>query len=165
MDKDEVIVAIMQSLSDFYKYDKALVSYTTIDHGCCERTISFRIALYLQKYIPNYNVDCEYNRMENAPKSLGKKLVYPDIIVHKRNTKNNISWIEVKKTASRKNKINKDRNKLCNVTSKNSELKYKYGFLIVIADTLENSTIEVYENGKYSKDDDIIIYNNMPFIE
>lgn len=110
-------------------------------------------------------MDCEYNRIENAPKSLERKLVYPDIIVHKRNTKNNIAWIEIKKTSSRKSKINKDRNKLCNVTSKKSELKYKYGFLIVIGDSLRNSSIELYENGKYSKDDDIIIYNNMPFIE
>jgi hypothetical protein len=84
-----------------------------------ERTISFKLAEYLQKeYDGKYTVDCEYNRMPNDDKNMDeeyitKKLhidieeiktnndkgqtVFPDIIIHKRRiNKNNFLVIEIK---------------------------------------------------------------------
>jgi hypothetical protein len=79
-----------------------------------ERSITHRLAMYLQQLLPNYDVDCEYNRNHENPKRLklfsndgnlpvndtDGKTVFPDIIVHKRGTDTNILAIEVKKTTS-----------------------------------------------------------------
>lgn len=83
-----------------------------------ERTLSHRLALYLEDLFPGYNVDCEYNRLDNRVKRtnyerceyLRSKLssaddtkgrsVYPDIIVHRRRTGNNLMAIEIKKSSS-----------------------------------------------------------------
>jgi hypothetical protein len=82
-----------------------------------ERTISHKLAEYLQKAFPDYDVDCEYNKMpcDRDPKEYVNKTldldaegiesddekgitVYPDIIVHKRGSnENNYLVIEVKK--------------------------------------------------------------------
>ena len=81
-----------------------------------ERTLSHKLAEYLQRAFPKYDVDCEYNKMpkEDAKEYVNKTLdldvegtesddekgvtVYPDIVVHKRgNNENNYLVIEVKK--------------------------------------------------------------------
>jgi len=84
-----------------------------------ERTISFKLAEYLQKeYDGKYTVDCEYNRMSKDDKNMDegyitKKLhlyvekiktnndkaqtVFPDIIIHKKGINdNNFLVIEIK---------------------------------------------------------------------
>jgi len=96
-----------------------------------ERTLTHKLAEYIQKYFSDYNVDCEYNRMlsEDANKDyITKKLnlkinkvnttdtsaktVYPDIIIHKRgNDKNNLLIIEMKKKINSRDK-NFDLNKI-----------------------------------------------------
>lgn len=77
-----------------------------------ERSITHRLGLYLQEKFPNFNVDCEYNRDDVEPKKIGHlglypddedtdaKTVFPDIIVHKRGTKENYLVIEVKKSTN-----------------------------------------------------------------
>lgn len=91
-----------------------------------ERTLCHRLALYLEYKFKDYNIDCEYNRngdkdpkkifFNNLKKSLDKhivkekdndtvaKTVYPDIIVHKRKTKDNLLVIEVKKDSNKNGK-------------------------------------------------------------
>lgn len=88
-----------------------------------ERGITHKLAEYLQQQFPEYNVDCEYNRMKNQKmddKYITKKLnlpivdlrsndttaktVYPDIIIHKRGTENNLVVIEIKKKLSDEDK-------------------------------------------------------------
>ncbi len=77
-----------------------------------ERTISHRLGLYLQQALPEWHVDCEYNRNHDDPKMLDIQrrrtisddtqatTVFPDIIVHHRNTDDNKLVIEIKKTTS-----------------------------------------------------------------
>ncbi|RZD14205.1 MAG: hypothetical protein EVJ47_05925 [Candidatus Acidulodesulfobacterium ferriphilum] len=90
-----------------------------------ERSITHKLAEYIQKYFSDYNVDCEYNRMPNKrnnngeaeakfiPKELNLSVsktrsnddkgttVYPDIIIHKRGSnKSNLIVIEAKKKAN-----------------------------------------------------------------
>ena len=74
-----------------------------------ERTITHRLAIYLESFFPEWNVDCEYNRDHYDPKRLNIEprnlksndikatTVYPDIIVHKRKTEDNLLVIEFKK--------------------------------------------------------------------
>ncbi|MBA7694558.1 hypothetical protein ES703_103169 [subsurface metagenome] len=125
-----------------------------------ERTITHKLAEYLQNQFKDYNVDCEYNRYEDATKKLksiknrvlnirnlktyeierliwedkDSITVYPDIIIHtRRRSYNNLLVIEVKKSS---NNIDKDFD-----ISKIKELmktpyNYKYGLFLMI--DLEN---------------------------
>ncbi len=80
-----------------------------------ERSISHKLASYLQEGFKGWDVDCEYNRDHHDPKRLNllnisslevrpdevqAKTVYPDIIVHHRGTRENLLVIEIKKTSN-----------------------------------------------------------------
>lgn len=77
-----------------------------------ERSISHRLASYLEPFFQGWNVDCEYNRNHDDPKRLEIRrrniqsddtqatTVFPDIIVHRRGTDENFVVIEMKKTSS-----------------------------------------------------------------
>jgi galactitol-specific phosphotransferase system IIB component len=83
-----------------------------------ERSITHRLALHLQDAFKGWDVDCEYNRNRYDTKKLfigndvritvetiqsddeQGKTVYPDIIVHHRDTDQNLLVVEVKKTTS-----------------------------------------------------------------
>jgi hypothetical protein len=83
-----------------------------------ERSITHRLALYLQDAFGGWDVDCEYNRNRYDTKKLiigddvriavepiqtddeEGKTVYPDIILHHRGTDQNLLVVEVKKTTS-----------------------------------------------------------------
>ncbi len=87
-----------------------------------ERTICARLAFYLQEQLQDFHVDCEYNRHHKDPKHIKRlrdpilrKLagrrpeiddsdsvtVFPDIIIHRRGSDENLLVIETKKTTSR----------------------------------------------------------------
>ena len=80
---------IKNAIEKLYKEDYELFYYTTDDTIIYERTLSFRLGMYLQKLFNDYNVDCEYNRHIDMIKTLKKDRIYPDIIIHKRKTDNN----------------------------------------------------------------------------
>jgi len=85
-----------------------------------ERSITHRLASYLQEEFGGWDVDCEYNRNREDTKQLRvskefnilvgnvqtdvddtqARTVFPDIIVHRRKTDKNLLVIEVKKTTS-----------------------------------------------------------------
>jgi hypothetical protein len=78
-----------------------------------ERSISHRLALHLQNEFQEWDVDCEYNRKGHGKvKKLELRIeptqsddteartVFPDIIVHRRTTDDNLLVIGVKKTKS-----------------------------------------------------------------
>ena len=104
-----------------------------------ERSISHRLALHLTPQFPECDVDCEYNRNGHSPKRLQLEQpkidaddtdgarVFPDIIVHNRNSdKNNLLVIEIKKSTS---KI-ADEFDLKKLTAFRTELNYKYGLFL-----------------------------------
>ena len=105
-----------------------------------ERTISHRLAIYLESYFPGWNIDCEYNRNHDDPKRLEIKrrniesddthatTVYPDIIIHRRGTNDNLVVIEMKKTTSQEDD-KYDIGKLC---AFKKQLGYKYAFFIKV---------------------------------
>jgi len=79
-------------------------------HDGGERSVSHRLAVYLEREFAGWNVDCEYNRDGAIPKRLhilpdvmggedsDARTVYPDIVVHRRGaTGPNLLVIEVKK--------------------------------------------------------------------
>ena len=103
-------------------------------HDANERSITHRLACYLQEKFPEYDVDCEYNKdceSEDGIKKLSTERrkngsVYPDIIVHKRGTNSkNLLVIEAKKTNGGNG--NSDRKKLLGYLTK---YKYKYALFL-----------------------------------
>lgn len=111
-----------------------------------ERSISHKLAEYLQQQFQEFSVDCEYNRMKDKnmdTEFITKKLnfdieslnsddttaktVYPDIIIHRRGPGNNLLVIEVKKTINKSTK-NFDFEKLNAFRGKH--LRYKFGLYI-----------------------------------
>jgi hypothetical protein len=77
-----------------------------------ERSLTHKLAEYLEKEFHGYDVDCEYNRDHDQIKQLHlpsrrrvgiddtrARTVFPDIIVHRRQSDQNFLVIEVKKTS------------------------------------------------------------------
>lgn len=91
--------AVLTALDVLFRRDANLLAVNV-----AEQTIAARLAGYLQEHFPDHDVDVEYNRMGDAPKTVagsGKpEQVYPDIIVHRRRTDTNILAIELKKTSN-----------------------------------------------------------------
>lgn len=118
-----------------------------LENDLNERTISHKLAEYLQKYFQDYNVDCEYNRMlqnekydtkrlhldndiqEIRPDDDKGKTVFPDIVIHKRGVNDdNLLVVEMKKKDNCLNDAKQfDFKKLKAFTA---QLKYKLGIYL-----------------------------------
>ncbi|WHE06027.1 hypothetical protein PGH24_07535 [Thermoanaerobacterium thermosaccharolyticum] len=72
--------------------------------------------------------------------------VYPDIIIHKRNSNNNLLAIEVKKQNSNEKDDEFDELKLKKYTDANG-LSYEYGVFIKLGKTYKEKKISWYKNG------------------
>ena len=90
---------VLSALDALFQKDANLLAVNV-----AEQTIAARLARYLQEHFPEHDVDVEYNRMGDAPKTVAwsdkPEQVYPDIIVHRRRTETNILAIELKKTSN-----------------------------------------------------------------
>jgi len=115
---DEAAIDLLldKALKRLRRRDKIL-----FENDASERSICHRLAIYLQIQFYDFDVDCEYNcdhndewlvkRLDNPqllafirahkPTFNGDSVtVFPDIIVHHRNTDENLLVIESKKTTS-----------------------------------------------------------------
>lgn len=114
-----------------------------------EITISHKLAEYLQQDFVDWHVDCEYNRNREQIKELEDARVRPDIIVHIRNTKNNLLIVEIKKSNTTDD-INSDKERLKNFTSP-GEYEYQFGLFILFYVGIEFEKapeIEYYKEGQ-----------------
>jgi len=155
--KDDLEEILKQSLKKLRILDNKL-----LEINVNERTLTHKLAVYLQQNFPEYNVDCEYNRFEpNEIEILVKKLnlpinlvswedtdaktVFPDIIVHKRGIQQkNLLVVEVKKSSTQiSGQV--DRNKLIAFTKE--PYKYKFGVFLKISLANENDYFEWYIEG------------------
>lgn len=97
----------MKAINLFIKHDSFL-----LQRNVNERSLSHKLAEYLQGEFQGWHVDCEYNRDHDLTKRLKVpkgttpiddtegKTVFPDIIVHHRNNNDNLLVIEVKKSSN-----------------------------------------------------------------
>lgn len=95
MDWDEIAHRIESAIAVFLSRDEYLIV-----NDVNERSLTHKFADFLQAEFPEWNVDCEYNRLGSDPKRLNRiygdvpdtdrrpRTVYPDIIVHHRGGKN-----------------------------------------------------------------------------
>jgi len=138
---EEIQGKIKCSLNKLMEFDSFL-----FEKDLNERTITHKLAEYLQQEFKDWNVDCEYNRdYEKYHKKIPRwndkcykkpeidddkgKTVFPDIIVHQRESRDNLIVIEAKKSATEKDK-KCDINKLEMFVK---DLDYKFGFFIDFA--------------------------------
>lgn len=165
MEIKNIKINLEKAIKEFKEKDNYL-----IENNASERAMAHRIAVYLEKYFIDYDVDCEYNINIDNSKGLKKIMlledeleiykasrknkendefnIYPDIIVHKRGTNSkNILVIEMKKKNSRSVDNEYDYLKLKKLTEKfegRDNLVYILGAHLKIVDNL----IEI----KYFKD-------------
>jgi hypothetical protein len=80
--------------------------YDLIALGGHEQAIAHRIAVYLENPFSSFNIDCEYNRNKHKTKNRrpespsDDRKMRPDIIVHRRNTPENVLAVEMKAHAN-----------------------------------------------------------------
>ena len=148
--QDEIASKLKQSIKKLLKEDKFL-----LENLANERSVSYKLAEYLQKsFGKKFNVDCEYNLNKLETKTLDgikecskqrrTNRIYPDIIVHKRNTNENILVIELK---TRMIENNCDIIKLKQFTSKENIYKYQFGVFIQF-NKLNKPLIKWFQNGE-----------------
>lgn len=162
--KEMIEIKVKKAVYKLLKEDHYL-----LQNDLHERTISHKLACYLQAEFPNLHVDCEYNKNideENGPKKIRVQeellviSVYPDIIVHRRNeSENNLLIIEVKKNKgqSSRNTDYDEKKLICYTDLENhNKLRYRYGLLIKF-NTSEQDLGEVtwrwFEDGKVVSDE------------
>ena len=151
MSLEDVKKRVIEAICSLYRYDREL-----LDVNANERSITHKLAERLQREFPEWHVDCEYNRVGREtkklivnvgnpePDDLDVKTVFPDIIVHRRMTDENLLVIEVKKATGRDD--TGDIEKLERFT-KVREYRYEYGLLLKLR---HNDTPELvlYRNGE-----------------
>jgi hypothetical protein len=171
-ERDRVERSVRECINELLKNDLCL-----LQKDASERTITHKLAEYLQNRIPDLHVDCEYNRnVEDGPDT-GKILdmfraereeiirncpseddlltvsTYPDIIVHRRLTNTeNFLVIEVKKANSQV-KHAYDHAKLMAFTDSGDgkPYHYKYGVFILLdtkTDSPKEPKLTWFINGK-----------------
>ena len=127
--------AVLVALRRMYEADAYLLK---VDAN--ERTITARLASYLQGELLDWDVDCEYNRDGVDPKRIKHieiypnqedthaQTVFPDIIAHRRGTSQNYMALEVKKSSNTASRDN-DHDKL---RGYKADLNYEYALFLDI---------------------------------
>jgi hypothetical protein len=136
-DEAKIRELLDQALKILAHKDKYLIEF-----NLNERTVTHKLAEYLQQLLPNWDVDCEYNKdgpdtkmlyIPNKDEDLEDSPVYPDIIIHKRGdwrtmeNRPHLLVIEARKTGWGSRKIARDEAKIAAYLD---ELSYRFGALI-----------------------------------
>ena len=138
---EDVEKCVEDAISEFRKRDLQLLELSVN-----EQAATHRIAGYLQNCFSEWDVDCEYNRKKTDPKKLHGVLVKPDILIHRRNSTENLLCIEAKKAGG---SLAEDRSKLCGFTDPNGEYRYQFGFLMIFSlDMPYSINGEWYQDGR-----------------
>jgi hypothetical protein len=131
----QIVLAALEAIDCFLDKEHSLLKA-----DANERSLTHKLAEYLQKVFPELHVDCEYNRLGAKVKRLPQaqrsrtddtegRTIFPDIIVHRRGKKKNLLAIEVKKSTNRQRG---DDEKLCGLTAPDGEYTYRLGLHLVI---------------------------------
>src|ERR1700743_2368859 len=94
---------VVAALKEFYAREAFL-----FEHDLGERALTHRFAIQVERQFPEYEVDCDFDRLGprtlklphgsivSTDDHLGKS-IYPDIVVHQRSIPNNHIAIEIRK--------------------------------------------------------------------
>jgi len=151
MDSTTIFESATTAINAFLKGEAELISL-----NANERSLTHKLAEYLQREFSELNVDCEYNRLGTLVKRLpppqpsqtddeSGRTIFPDIIVHKRNSKDNWLVVEVKKST---NKTEGDDEKLRALTQGGGDFAYTLGIhLIIDCSQVAVTSLTCYANG------------------
>jgi hypothetical protein len=141
---------VVSALREFYARESFL-----FEKDLGERAVTHRLAVYIERQFPGWEVDCDYDRLGERtlrmPKAaivstddhLGKS-IYPDIVVHRRAVPDNLLAVEVRK-ATNHQPPEHDQHKLCALTDPYLWFAYQIGVCLTLAkDTV---TSDVYVGG------------------
>ncbi|WP_024507543.1 hypothetical protein [Bradyrhizobium sp. ARR65] len=129
---------LVAALEEFYAQEKFL-----LEKDAGERALTHRLAVYLERQYPAWQVDCDYNRLGertlllphgtiiSTDDTLGKS-IYPDIVVHQREVPKNLLAVEVRK-ASNHQSLAHDQHKLKAMTDPHLWFAYWFGVLVILA--------------------------------
>jgi hypothetical protein len=142
---------VVGAVSEFYARETHL-----LEKDLGERTLTHRLAVYLESRFAGWEVDCDYNRLGERRLKLPKgsivstdddsgKSVYPDIVVHRRIVPENLLAIELRKADSHQ-PPDHDRHKLRAMTDPHLWHAFRAGVLLVLART-QVAASEVYVGG------------------
>jgi hypothetical protein len=107
-----------------------------------ERTLTHRFAVYLEQQFPDWNVDCDYNRLGDRRPLLPKasivstddelgKSIFPDVVVHRPGVPDHLLAIEVRKQGNHQ-PLEHDRHKLRALTDPHLWFAYRAGICLVL---------------------------------
>jgi hypothetical protein len=142
---------VITGLREFYAHEAFL-----LEKDLGERTLTHRLAVYIEKQFPGWQVDCNYDRLGertlrlphgsivSTDDHLGKS-IYPDIVVHQREIPNNLLAIEVRKDGNHQ-PLEHDQHKLQALTDPHVWFAYWIGVLVTLARRNVVSS-EVYVGG------------------
>ncbi|WP_322510199.1 hypothetical protein [Anaerolinea sp.] len=104
--EEEVKQRVIAAIARFYRHDPEL-----LDVDVNERSITHKLAEYLQDEFPEWHVDCEYNRFgeelieeikkmrvylgRSSRSDIEARTIFPDILIHRRNTPDKLIVFEV----------------------------------------------------------------------
>jgi hypothetical protein len=136
---EEIKCRVKDAIDLFYRNDSHLIVISANERSC-----THKVAEYLQRLFPLYNVDCEYNRHKSDPKRApDDQLIIPDIVIHKRGSDaDNVLVIETKKDMQSEEDIRKVKA----LTKSSGDYCYQLGsHLIFYSDRYEQHW---YKDGK-----------------
>jgi hypothetical protein len=142
---------VVAALQEFFAREGFLM-----ERDLGERTLTHRLAVYIEKQFSGWEVDCDYDRLGDRTMRLPHgsivstddhygKSVYPDIVVHQRDIPNNLLAIEVRK-ASNHQPIEHDQHKLKALTDPHLWFAYSIGIMVTLA-SKHVAHSEVYAGG------------------
>src|ERR1700723_2264146 len=142
---------VISALGEFYAREDFL-----FEKDLGERALTHRLAVYLERQFPGWQVDCDYDRLGERTLRMPKgsivstddhlgKSVYPDIVVHQRAIPENLLAVEVRK-ASNHQPPEHDQHKLRGLTDPHLWFAYQIGVLVTLAKN-NVAASEVYVGG------------------
>jgi hypothetical protein len=141
---------VISALGEFYAREDFL-----FEKDLGERALTHRLAVYLERQFPGWQVDCDYDRLGERTLRMPKgsivstddhlgKSIYPDIVVHRRAVPDNLLAIEVRK-ASNHQPPEHDQHKLRALTD--PYLWFAYGLGVYLTLAKKSVTSDVYIGG------------------
>jgi hypothetical protein len=121
-----------------------------------ERTLTHRLAVYLENQFDGWETDCDYSRLGERTLRLPRgsivstddhigKSVYPDIVVHQRAIPNNLLAVEIRKESNHQPPEH-DQQKLRALTDPHLWFAYRIGVFLVLGKKRVTAS-EVYVGG------------------
>lgn len=142
---------VIAALQEFYAQEQFL-----LERDLGERTLTHRLAVYLERQFVGWQVDCNYDRLGERTLRLPRgsivstddhlgKSIYPDIVVHQRDIPNNLLAIEVRKDSNHQ-PVEHDQHKLQALTDPHVWFAFAAGALVTLGRSGVGAS-EIYAGG------------------